>query len=89
MADGPADLMTDEFIDGCVATAADLALFFCGVSDLEMIGALYQLRADFQAELAQKFGSEVSALIAEALVATVVGRRREIEAGGATPRVLN
>jgi hypothetical protein len=35
------------------------------------------------------FGADVAALIAQAFVAAVVGRRREIEAAGATQRVLN
>ena len=81
--------MTDEFIDSLVAEAADLALLSVGVPDLEMLGALFELRAGIQADLVERFGREVAAAIAEAFVATVARRRREIEAAGATSRVLN
>jgi hypothetical protein len=81
--------LTDEFIDATVAEAAGLAQFYVGVPEEEMIGALYGLEAELEDGL-QRFGAEVAALIAETFCATVIRRRRELEAGGATPpQVLN
>jgi hypothetical protein len=50
---------------------------------------LYDVRSNLQEQLAQTFGPDVAAAIAGAFVATVARRRREIEAAGATARVLN
>jgi 7-keto-8-aminopelargonate synthetase-like enzyme len=79
-----------EFVERCVAAAADLALFFVGAPENEMLVSLHEVRANLEAELAEAFGAEVAALMAQAFVAAVVGRRREIEAAGETPPpVLN
>jgi hypothetical protein len=72
-----------------VAAAADLALFFVGTPDEAMMHSLYDVRSNLQEQLAQTFGPDVAAAIAGAFVATVARRRREIEAAGATARVLN
>jgi hypothetical protein len=82
-------VMEDDFIDRSVAAAADLALFFVGVPENEMLLSLYHVRANLEVELAEAFGPEVAALVAQAFVAAVVGRCREIEAAGAAGRVLN
>jgi hypothetical protein len=71
-------VMTDEFINNCVASAASLAQWFVGVPEQEMIGTLYQVRANIRADLAEKFGPDVAAVISEAFVAAVVSRRREL-----------
>ena len=81
--------MTQEFIDRCVAAAADLALFFVGAPDEQMLASLRQTRTNLETELSETFGAEVAAAIAEAFVATVIHHRRELEAAGETPRVLN
>jgi hypothetical protein len=72
------------------AAAADVALFLVGKpGDDEMIVALLRLHADMAATLETSVGAEIAGLLAAAFVVTVVRRRAEIEAGGATPRVLN
>jgi hypothetical protein len=81
--------LTQDFIDRCVASAADLALFFTGIPENEMMAALYQVRANIEAELAGMFAPDVAAAIAHAMVAAVAGRRREIDAGGAMAGVVN
>jgi 7-keto-8-aminopelargonate synthetase-like enzyme len=79
-----------EFIDRCVAAAADLALYFVGAPDEQMLASLHQTRTNLEADLAEAFGAEVAALIAETFCATVIWHRRELEAGGgSTPRVMN
>ena len=82
-------MMTDRDIEECVSAAANLALFFAGVPDDEVLSAMPGLREHMAAGLSEKFGADVAGLIAEALVNAVIGRRREIEAAGAMPRVLN
>lgn len=74
--DGP------EFIDRCVAAAADLALFFIGRPEEEMLVSLHQVRTNLEAQLAETFGPEVARLFAQAFVAAVAGHRREIDAAG-------
>jgi hypothetical protein len=82
--------LTQDFIDRSVAAAADLALFFVGVPENDMMVSLYEVRSNLGAQLSETLGSDVATLFAEAFVATVAGHRREIEAAaGATPRVLN
>ena len=44
-----------------------------------MLAALHQTRANLEAELAKPFGPDIAAQMAEAFVAAVVGRKREIE----------
>jgi hypothetical protein len=80
--------MTDQFIDRCVAAAADLALFFVGAPDEQMLASLHQTRTNLETELSETFGADVAALIAETFCATVIRRRRELEAAGATPAVV-
>jgi len=81
--------MKQEFIDRCVAWAADLALFFAGVPENKMMVELCQVRANLEIGLAETFGPDVAAAIAEAFVAAVAGHRREIDAAGTVPRVMN
>jgi hypothetical protein len=83
--------MTDEFIEDCVAAAGSLASFYVGVSENEMLQSLYDVRADFEAGLAEKFGPDVAAMIVGAFAVGVLRRRQELEAGGgaSSPRVLN
>jgi hypothetical protein len=77
-----------EFIDRCVAAAADLSLFFVGAPEDQMLAALHGVRANLEGELAQTFGPDVAGVIAAAFVATVIRRRREIEAAGDTTPVV-
>jgi 7-keto-8-aminopelargonate synthetase-like enzyme len=77
-----------EFIDRCVAAAADLALYFVGAPDEQMLAFLHQTRTNLEAELAETFGADGAALMAQAFVAAVIGHKRELEAGGAMPPVV-
>jgi hypothetical protein len=84
-----AEVMTDQFIQDMVESAGNLGLFYVGVPEEEMVAALYDMEADLENAL-QPFGADVAATIAETFCATVIRRRRELEAcGDATPRVLN
>ena len=67
-----------EFAERCVAAAADLALYFVGAPDEQMLASLHQTRTNLETELAETFGAEVATAIAEAFVATVIRHRREI-----------
>jgi 7-keto-8-aminopelargonate synthetase-like enzyme len=77
-----------EFAERCAAAAADLALYFVGAPDEQMLASLHQTRTNLEADLAETFGADVAAAIAQAFCAAVIGHRREIEAAGA-PMVLN
>jgi hypothetical protein len=77
-----------EFAERCAAAAADMALFFCGASEEQMLASLHQTRINLEANLAETFGAEVATAIAAAFVATVIRHRREIETAGATPPVV-
>jgi hypothetical protein len=79
--------LTDEFID--FAAADGLALFYVGTPENEMVLALYDLEAELENGL-QPLGTGPAAVIAETFCATVIRRRRELEAGGGeAPRVVN
>jgi hypothetical protein len=67
--------------------AADLALFFVGAPENEMLLSLHQVRTNLEADLAEPFGAEAATLVAQAFVATVVRHRREIEAAGMVRRL--
>lgn len=73
------DCLDPEFIDRCVASAADMALLFVGASQEQMLPALFTVRERMRLKLAEPFGAEIAALIAESFVATVVRRKAEIE----------
>jgi len=57
-----------EFVQRCVAAANDLALLYAGESSEEkMLAALlHQTRANLEAKLAEPFGPDVAAQMAEA-----------------------
>ncbi|SIO50142.1 hypothetical protein SAMN05443247_06644 [Bradyrhizobium erythrophlei] len=78
-----------EFVQRCVAAANELALLYVGEPEEKMLAALHQARANLEAKLAELFGPDVAAMMAEAFVAAVIGRKREIEAAGDTTPVLN
>jgi histidine ammonia-lyase len=67
-----------EFVGRLVATAAELALFFAGESEERMLAALSQTRENLATELSDQFGADTAASIADAFVAAVAGRRREM-----------
>jgi hypothetical protein len=70
-------------------SAADLALFFVGISEDAMLLALSEVRSNLDGEHSETFDADIAAIIAQAFVSTVVLRRRELDTTGATPRVLN
>jgi K+-sensing histidine kinase KdpD len=65
----------------CVAAAADLALLFVGTSEERMLQSLQQTRQNLTADLAEPFGAEIAALVAEAFVTAVARQKAEIEKG--------
>jgi hypothetical protein len=71
--------MTDELIADLVAGAANMALLFVGVPHQEMLVALFSIRKTIREQLSAMLGAEVATLVSEALVATVIRRRSEIE----------
>jgi hypothetical protein len=76
-----------EFVQRCVAAADELALLYAGEPEEKMLAALHQVRANLEAKLAEPFGPDVAAGMAEAFVAAVIAREREIEAAaGGTSR---
>lgn len=84
-----ADVLSDEFIDDMVAAADGFASLYAGTSEDEMRAALFDVCAKFEIELAEKFGRGAALQIAQAFWKAVVRRRRELEAAGETPRVVN
>jgi hypothetical protein len=84
-------VMTDRDIDECLTAAANLALFFVGVPEEEVLDAMPRLRAHMAAGISERFGADVAGQIASALVKAVWACRCEMEkaAGGATSPVLN
>jgi hypothetical protein len=69
--------------------ATNLALFFVGEPEEKMMAALERAGRNLEAEFATILGAERGAEIAKAFVGAVVAIRRELEAAGETPRVLN
>jgi hypothetical protein len=72
-------MMSDEFAQRCAKSAGDLALLFAGEPDEKMLVALSQSRQNLTEQLAESFGAEVAALIAQAFVTAVIGRKAELE----------
>ena len=56
----------EAFVDRCVAAAADMAFAFVGVSREDMLVALHQVRENLTVQLAEQFGPDVAAQMAEA-----------------------
>jgi hypothetical protein len=80
----------DAFIARCADAAADLALFFAGAPESEMMTALEGVRVNLAEQWAEPFGPETAAVLAQGFVAAVAGRRREIDAEAAgSPAALN
>jgi hypothetical protein len=69
---------TEKFLESLVSSAADLAIFFVGVGEPDMMIRLYEVRTNLEIGLANPFGPDVAAAIAEAFVAAVISRRREL-----------
>jgi hypothetical protein len=82
------DVMTDEFIKNTVAMAAGYATWFAGVPDAEVMPRLDAARAHMTAELAEKFGAEAAAAVAQAFVVAVLRQKRHLEAAGEPPRAM-
>ena len=70
-----------EFIERCVASASDLSLLFVGESEERMLAALSETKENLKMGLAEYFGAEVAALVAEAFVTAVVRQKAELESG--------
>lgn len=68
------------FVASCVRSAADLALGLAGEDDHEVEATLDKTRANLAEKLTAEFGAENAALLADAFVAAVRGRRAEINA---------
>jgi hypothetical protein len=77
-----------EFVERMVASAAELALFFVGESEANMIAALSQTRENLATKLSDQFGAEIGVAIADRFVAAVADHKRELEGAGSPP-VLN
>jgi hypothetical protein len=82
-------MISDADVEIAVAAAAQLALFYVGTPENEMLLALHDIRSDVQARLTEPFGPDIAAAIASSFVDTVARRRRELEAGSGTSRVVN
>lgn len=83
--------MSDQFIEDMVAAAAGLASLYVGAPENEMMAALFDICADFEIGLAEKFGPDIALQIAQAFATAVICHRRNLEeaGGAATPPVLN
>ena len=73
------DRLAPEFVDRCVASAADMALLFVGASQEQMLQHLIVVRKRMTLRLAEPFGAEIAAFVADAFAATVVKCKVEIE----------
>jgi hypothetical protein len=71
-------LISDAEIDQCVAVAGDMALYFVGWPEQEMLSELYEIRERMKAKLCEGVSADIATLIAESFVAAVILRRREI-----------
>ena len=76
---GEGDCLDPEFVDRCVASAADMALLFVGASQERMLHELLAVRERMRDKLAQTYPTEIAALIAQFFVATVARCKVEIE----------
>ena len=77
--------MAETFGHAFSAVAAGLASFYVGVEEGEMLRSLYEICAEFETELAEKFGPDAAAMIVQAFAAAVIRHREEIEAQGGEP----
>lgn len=68
-----------EFVQRCVAAAAELSLFWVGKPDQEMLTSLYQTRQNLQAQLTPEIGAGAARVLAQAFVGTVARRKADIE----------
>jgi hypothetical protein len=69
-----------DFIDRCVAAAADMALAFVGEPNDKVMVCLNQTRANLQRDLAPQLGAEIAEAVAQAFTKAVLAQKAEIEA---------
>jgi hypothetical protein len=81
--------LSDEWVEEILSAAASFASASVGVPDITMMSAMFQVRENLREDLAKTLGADISDLVADAFVATVIRCRREIESAGAASRVLN
>lgn len=67
-----------EFAERCTSAAADLAKLYASELDEKMFASLHQIRENLAHQLSEIFGAQEASLIAEAFVAAVASRRREL-----------
>jgi hypothetical protein len=75
-----AAVITDLDVEECLIAAANLALFFTGMPDEEVLDAMPRLRSHMEAGISERFGADLAGLIAAELVKAVLRCRHEIEA---------
>jgi hypothetical protein len=87
--------MTEEeskLVQRWIAAADDVALAFAHEPDEKVDASLARMRRNLNAEFLRVFPSappETMAAGVDCIIAEIQKRRREIEAAGATPRVMN
>jgi hypothetical protein len=70
-----------EFIDRCVAAAADMALAFVGEPIDTVMRRLNQTHENLRRDLTPQFGPEVAHQVADAFVRAVIGQKAQLDAG--------
>lgn len=71
--------LDDADIEYAVAMAAQLAHHYVGTPEAAMLLDLHGVRSQIETELANDVGPAIAGTVANAFVAAVVARRREIE----------
>jgi len=78
-----------DFVERCVAAAANLGLLFVGQSDERVMAELSLVRDNLISELSPMFGKDVADEIAARFVFAVLAHRRELESGAVPGGALN
>jgi hypothetical protein len=81
-----------ELVERWTAAANELALVFAHEPDAKVDASLERMRQNLNAEFLRVFPNaapETMAAGVDCIVAEIQKRRREIEAGGATGRIVN
>jgi hypothetical protein len=81
----------EKFIERVTAAIEDVALAFAHEPDDRAATSLEQMRANLKAQYANLWPSipETTSAMVDHIIECIQTRRREIEAGGETPPVLN
>jgi hypothetical protein len=70
-----------EFIQRCIAAAADMSLAFSGEPDDKVLAHLHATRDHFEAKLAGEIGADNAATVVDTLIKVVMAQKRKLEAG--------